>query len=63
MASSEGAVVSEVVMFPEMLEAGMEALEEARNRELDDFNTCVAIFLAMRAIEQIALMRERGSVH
>ena len=55
--------MSEVVMFPEMLEAGMEALEEARNRELDDFNTCVAIFLAMRAIEQIALMRERGSVH
>jgi hypothetical protein len=50
-------------MFPEMLEAGMEALNESRNRDLDDYNTVVAVFLAMRAIEQIATNRNGESLH
>lgn len=45
-------------MLPEMLNAGIEALEESRQRHLDDTNTCVAVFLAMRAIEEIAVMKE-----
>ena len=46
----------EVVMLPEMLEAGMQALDECRGRKPED--VCIAVFLAMRAIEEIALMRE-----
>lgn len=45
-------------MLPEMLEAGMEALEESRQRRLDDDDICVAVYLAMRAIEEIALMKD-----
>jgi hypothetical protein len=56
-------VVSEAVIWPEMLEAGVEALTESRIRGLTDLNTCVAVFLAMRAIEQIAVMQDNGSIH
>lgn len=51
-------------MIPEMLEAGLEALQESKKRKLRDEDVCVAVFLAMRAIEEIYAMRpERGSVH
>ena len=53
----------EVVILPEMLEAGVEALVEARHKELGDLDTAVAVFLAMRAIEAIAVMRENGTLH
>lgn len=49
-------------MLPEMLEAGLEALEESRRRGMDDHDMCVAVYLAMRAIEQIAAMRDRGAM-
>jgi hypothetical protein len=49
------AEVVEVLLLPEMLAAGVEALEECRKKELDQANTCVAVFLAMRAVEQMAL--------
>jgi hypothetical protein len=56
--------MTEVVFIPEMLEAGMEALAESKKRKLSDEDVCVAVFLAMRAIEEIyALRLERGSVH
>lgn len=55
--------MSETVLLPEMLEAGVEALVESRIRNLSDLNTCVAVFLAMRAIEQIAVMQDNGSIH
>lgn len=50
-------------MLPEMLEAGLEALEESRTRGLGDHDICVAVFLAMRAIEQIAVMKTERVVH
>lgn len=53
----------EVILLPEMLEAGVEALEESERRQLDAENICVAIFLAMRAIEMMAQERESKVVH
>lgn len=54
----------EVVLFPEMLQAGLEALEESRERHLPDNDIVIAIYLAMRGIEEIAVMREAsGAVH
>jgi hypothetical protein len=54
----------EVIMLPEMLAAGEEALTESRERGLDDKNLCIAIFLAMRAVEEIYDMRrDNRSVH
>ena len=55
--------MSEVVMLPEMLAAGMEALAESRDRGCDDDQICVAVFLAMRAIEEMALVQASRSVH
>jgi len=64
MDSGEEGVLTEVVMLPEMLEAGLEALAESKKRRLADEDVCVAVFLAMRAIEEIYAMRlERGAVH
>lgn len=57
-------MVTEVVMLPEMLEAGLETLKEQRHRKVTDAELCVAIFLSMRAIEEIYAMRlEKGAVH
>ena len=54
----------EVVMLPEMLEAGLEALAESKKRKLKNEDICVAVFLAMRAIEEIySMKREAGMVH
>lgn len=39
-----------------MLAAGVEALKEARFQSDED--QCVAVFLAMRAIEEIAYMKD-----
>lgn len=49
--------MSESVIFPEMIEAGKETLRECRGR-MDDAHIALNIYLAMRAIEEIALMRE-----
>ena len=59
----EAEEVSEVVLYPEMLEAGVEALVESRRRKLDDGNTAIAVWLAMKAIEEIAAMRNGESLH
>lgn len=54
----------EVVLLPEMLQAGLETLEECRERHVTDHDLIVAIYLAMRGIEEIAVMREAsGAVH
>jgi len=47
--------VGEVVILPEMLAAGIEALQESVG--LSEEDKCVAVFLAMRGIEQIDAMR------
>lgn len=52
------------MLLPEMLQAGKEALEESRERHLSDDDIVVAIFLAMRGIEEIAVMHlHNGVVH
>lgn len=51
-------------MLPEMLEAGLEALEEAKKRNLTPHDTVITVYLAMRALEEIAEMRRKfESVH
>lgn len=56
--------MSEVFIFPEMLEAGVEALLECRNRDLPEDEMVVAIYLAMEAIREIRVMRTgSGLVH
>ena len=49
-------VCHEVQIIPEMLEAGVQALEEGRGYRPADL--VIAIYLAMRGIEEIAVMRE-----
>lgn len=49
-------------MIPEMLVAGMEAYREAVERELPDHDLVIAVFLAMRGIEEIASMKREFGV-
>lgn len=56
--------MTEVVILDEMLIAGMEALRECRKRHLKDADICVAVYLAMEAIREIAdARRPQESVH
>jgi hypothetical protein len=48
-------MVREVVVYPEMLKAGIEAMEESRGQSVE--NAVLAVFLAMRAIEEVAGLR------
>jgi hypothetical protein len=54
--------VREVVLLPEMLQAGREALEEGRDRHLSADDLVVSIYLAMRGIEEIAVMHQHNGV-
>jgi hypothetical protein len=51
-------MIREVVLLPEMLQAGVEAFEESKLKGSSAEDLCTAIFLSMRAIEEIAFMRE-----
>jgi hypothetical protein len=51
-------MIREVVLLPEMLQAGLEALEESRERGTSQEDAVIAVYLAMRGIEEIAVMRE-----
>jgi hypothetical protein len=56
--------VNEVVILPEMLEAGVEAADECKKRKLATHDMVIAVYLAMRGIEEIAVMRaDSRSVH
>lgn len=56
--------MSEVFILPEMLAAGVEALQECRIADRGDEETAVTVYLAMEAIREIAIMREEaGRVH
>ena len=56
--------MAEVILLPEMEVAGVEALMESRDRGLDDAATVIAIYLAMRCVEEMFCMRQAtGSVH
>ena len=56
--------MNEVVILPEMLEAGVEAVLECRKLKQPDHDLVIAVYLAMRGIEEIAVMRaDNKSVH
>jgi len=56
--------MNEVVMLPEMLEAGMLILAECQKENKTTYDTVIAVYLAMRAIEEITVMRVASkSVH
>ena len=51
--------MSQLVIFPEMLEAGVEALTECRYKSIGSEDTVISVYLAMEAIKQIAIMRRK----
>lgn len=56
--------MSEVVIFPEMIQAGIEELNECQGRGLKDEQTVVCIFLAMQGyIEMLKLRGDSEIVH
>lgn len=55
--------MSEAVIFPEMLQAGVEAMAECRSRKLTQYETVIAVYLAMKAVEEIAIMRGEETLH
>lgn len=52
-----------VILLREMVDAGVEALQENRDAGQDDEHTAIAVYLAMEGIKKMALAREIGSVH
>ena len=57
----EEAILTEAVLFPEMLSASVEALAECRKRNLDDVETAVAIYLSMSAVYEMAVTRDQST--
>ena len=54
----------EIVILPEMLSAGEEALAEAEDQDYESKDVVIAIYLAMRVIEEMLLQRDNsGTVH
>lgn len=53
--------LSEVVILPEMLAAGMEALRECESREYEEADVVIAVYMAMEAVKMIAIMRSAES--
>ncbi len=52
------------MIFPEMLQAGLEAYIECRDRNLEDSDVVVAVFLAMQSVYQMRVMRdENETIH
>lgn len=49
--------MSETVILPEMIDAGVETLVECRKADATDTNTALMVYLSMQAIYEIALMR------
>jgi hypothetical protein len=50
--------MTEIYISPEVLNAGVEAISECKQRKLGNLDTVVAIYLAMRAVEEMALLAE-----
>jgi hypothetical protein len=55
--------VTEVLILPEMEVAGEEALREGREHGLTDAEQAVAIYMAMRAVYAIAVLRNSQVIH
>jgi hypothetical protein len=56
--------VSEILILPEMVEAGIEQVAECRKMKLDDEDTAIKVYLAMQGVFAILVMRgESERVH
>lgn len=53
-------VAREVIVLPEMIAAGMKAMDEAHHRDLSAEDVVIGVYLAMRAIEAMVVMQEEG---
>lgn len=47
----------EITILPEMLEAGREALLEAKKAGLGDEQVALAVYMAMEAVREMALLK------
>lgn len=52
----------EVAILPEMVLAGMEALAESKVRELSADDTAIAVYLAMEAVRQVAILKSADRI-
>lgn len=50
--------MSGVVFIPEMSDAGVEALREARDKGADDAATAVLVYMAMSAVFELVMARD-----
>lgn len=56
--------MSELVILPEMLDAGTEQVAECRKMKLNDQDTAIKVYLAMHGVYAILVMRgESERVH
>lgn len=51
--------MSEAVILPEMLQAGIEALSECEARAFTNVDTVIAVYLAMVTVLEISEMRKQ----
>ena len=51
---------TEVLLLPEMQAAGLEAMIEAEKKGLEKCDAVIAVYLAMRAVEMMALINGEG---
>ena len=49
--------MSEVLIFPEMIDAGIEQLHECKDKGLSDDQTVVCVFLAMQGFLEMHKLR------
>ena len=61
--SERYSVSKELVICQEMLDAGIEQLDECRDRGLSEEQTVISVYLAMEGIREIKSMRVEGRVH
>ena len=56
--------MSEIVIFPEMIQAGVEQLIECRQKKMKNEQTVIVVFLAMQGFLEMQRLRgDSESVH
>jgi len=56
-------VSKELVIFPEMIDAGIEQLDECRDKGLSEEQIVISVYLAMEGIREIRTMPANGKIH
>jgi hypothetical protein len=54
-------MVSETIIFPEMSDAGEQALKESRARGDDEATQAVMVYMAMAAVYEMFVVREQNT--